>query len=382
MSTNYRKLFNITIGHRYYSDGKGSGDFELHPTSETSKLLKSHGMRFISGDMGNLILYRVEYNSTTSTFDPFISTMEMAANLKLRFVLTLKNPYFFNISKLKPNKPLRSSIFHFKTSTATQSGTLATGDARLLFLNPTELDCRNAAFTYNYGLVGRPLIGELWVKDENGNTVQRYTSTRNELNKYDAHVEMSRFPPGKYGLQEINRGTPEGSEKQFYFDPELTPASTFGIIEISLSSLWKDIHDFNAIASNNTPVELAIDFKERKEQWIYKIVFKKTPMPANLVTEPVTIEETWVRVATNRYHNARASDEMFFIQDGSPSLFEGHNMLQFKSVVSATDSSDKTIPLYQETKKNLNLKIDGDTAFGDLPNPDYKNLKNEVIIYV
>ncbi len=382
MSTTYRKLFSFNIKHRYYSDGVGLADFNIRPTMETLKVLKDHGMRFLSGPMGNHILYRVEYNDVTSNYDPFISTSEMAADLKLRFTLELKNAYFFNITKLVPTKPLRASLFYYAASTGIFSGTLASEDAVLEFADPVELDYRKPAFTHDFTLTGNPAIGHLQVLDAAGAIVQTYQPAINSENKYKAHIELSRLRPGKYALQKINAGTPEGAPEEFYFDPNINPSATFGMIELSKSSLWKDVHDFNAIAGNNDSIALEIGFKVRKVEWVYNVVFKKTALPTDLVAEPVTIEENWVKITGNRYHNSKSQDEMFFVQDGSPTLLDGYDSLKFKTVQSAIDFNDRKYPIYQETKRNLNLKIDGETAYGGIPNPDYKNLKNEVIIYV
>lgn len=382
MSTNYRKLFSIAINHSYYTNGNGASDFAIRPTAETLKLLNGHGMRFISGDAGNMILYRVNYNSGTGEFDPFISVPEMDANLRLRFYVELKNPYFFNITNLPSTKPLRSSLYFFAGSSAVFSGALTDGDAKLSFLAPDELACRKSAFTYTYTLAGNPTNGVLRLLDEAGNTVREYQSPRDTNDEFVAHVEMTRLKPGKYALQKVNSGALEGTAEAFYFDADLNPAATFGLIEIPQTSIWQNIHDFNAINGNNEAVEANISFAARSEQWIYKIVFKKTPIPVDLLIEPVTIEETWTPVVGNRYHAVEATDKMYFAQDGMPSTFEGYDMLKFKSVVSDLDDSNRNYPLYQETKRNLNLKIDTDTVLGGIPNPDFKNLKNEVIIYV
>jgi hypothetical protein len=110
-------------------------------------------------------------------------------------------------------------------------------------------------------------------------------------------------------------------------------------------------------------------------------VFKETDFPEDI--EDLTIDEQFVSIAPpplNRYHDADNPVQFYFFVDGDEQDFNGYKMLKFKST--DDEGEDLNYPIYEETKKNLNLKLDGDTLYGSLPNPDYKNLKNEVIIYV
>jgi hypothetical protein len=383
MSTAYRKLFNIGISHTYYTDGAGKVDFAVRPTSDTLRNLAGHHMRFVDNDAGLAVLYRVDGSGA-----PFITDAEISANLRLRFTIELKNAYFFNYTDLAITKELRNSVYYFDGSLVTSSGSLP--DLTLTFEAPEELDFRKGAFTYVFTLPGNPGTGTLRLIGPGGSIVQQYTVPRNENNEYIVHVEMSRFRPGRYALLRLDNGVPDGSEEPFYFDTEMNPAATFGVIEIGKGTLWSDVFNYNfdeyvdsLPPTNEVPayaaMQYVVAFSHRSEQWVYKVVFKKTALPSNL--NHVTIEELFAAIDGNRYHQSSGDYAFVFERDGGATDFDGYDMLTFKSIDGPLPNVTD-YPIFQETKKNLNLKIGGDTVYGGLPNPDYKNFKNEVIIYV
>lgn len=382
MANAFRKLYQIQVAHSYYTDQAGLRDFVVRALADTTQTLRDHRMRLIQNADGVYISYESLFNEGTGEYDPFITAAEVPDGMKLRLALELQNPWFFNftdMSGIADPKELRKSILYYTTSgaSATLAGTVPDYTSKLELATPEWLTFRKAAFSYPYTLAGNPATGELWLMGPTGAYIRSYKSALDETNGYTAFVEMSRLKPGRYSLQKVNQGVAEGAPEYFYFDPDINPAATFGVIELVKDATWGTLQAYNADPSNNGMIKVVISFQHRVETWSYKVVFKDTPLPldgSNPDYDEISISEFFAEVPGNRYHVNAGTDTFEFEVVPSLGSMNGYDMVEVLSV--------DEYPLYQETKKNLSLTVGSTEIYADLPNPDYKNLRTEVIIYV
>ncbi|MFN8393223.1 MAG: hypothetical protein U0176_00970 [Bacteroidia bacterium] len=381
MANAYRKLYRIQIAHSYYTDANGLRDFVVRPLADTVQMLRDHRMRFIQNVDGVYVSYESLFNEDTGDYDPFIPATEITDGTKIRLALELQNPWFFNftdLSGIADPKELRRSILFYTTVGATP--TMADPPdytASLALATPEWLTFQKAAFSYVYTLTGNPASGTLRLISPNGAVVRTYSSTRDEANKYTAFVEMSRLKPGRYSLQRVNEGVAEGDPEYFYFDPDINPAATFAVIELVKDETWETLQAYNADPSNNGMMKVVLSFQHRVETWNYKVVFKNTALPldgSDPDYDEISISEFFAEIPGNRYHVDSGTDTFEFEVVRALGTMNGYDMVEVLSV--------DEYPLYQETKKNLSLKVGETEIYADLPNPDYKNLRTEVIIYV
>lgn len=377
MSFYYRKLLTLNLTHGYYSGDGMTEDFTIKPTTATAEDLDANGLLFRNTDLGIIVFYRARNNS--GSIDPVRPATGMKDGTRFTFLLQLDNPYFYNFTDLPMTKSPRNSVYLYNSAAGVKTPDGGnTYTESIAFPAVTEVEFKAPVFAHTYTLTGNPPIGVLRLSGPDGNVIEDVASDKNDNDEYVAYFDLTRFPGGKYSLQRINDGTPEGSAVEFYHDPEVNPGITFGVIEIVKDVSWEEIQAHNSALNTNDGIRYDVAFANREDQWVYQVVFKYTEIPADLAD--VVIEETFVAIPGNRYHDDALTDQFFFKRDASATTFNGIDSLVFRSV----DNSDvaKDYPLYQEAKNNLNLKIEGATVYAGLPNPDYKNGKTEVIVYV
>ena len=98
----YKALFSVEFPHTFYSSGK-CPDIALQPSEDCAVLMKSLGLRFLSGDFGGKLYAKVD--SLDVIKNP------LAEGTKFTFLLRLKNNQFENITDLNTVKPAGSQYY-------------------------------------------------------------------------------------------------------------------------------------------------------------------------------------------------------------------------------------------------------------------------------
>lgn len=104
----YERLMQVSILHDYYNTSNDeSRDFEITPTTATQVLMKGLGLIFRAQTNGFSILYDKEREENLFRFlrrqteiEPRVSPPEWHIWTRLSFVLSLRNPYFINFTRM------------------------------------------------------------------------------------------------------------------------------------------------------------------------------------------------------------------------------------------------------------------------------------------
>ncbi len=104
----YERLMQVSILHNYYNTSNDkSRDFEIRPTTATQVLMKGLGLIFRPQANGFSILYDKEREENLFRFlrrqseiEPRVSPPEWHIWTRLSFVLSLRNPYFVNFTRM------------------------------------------------------------------------------------------------------------------------------------------------------------------------------------------------------------------------------------------------------------------------------------------
>lgn len=112
MNTTYQTLITISLGHEYFHDGRFTR-FNISPLAETAGYLNRRGLLYkITGNNFRLIL--------ENQIDPEARLNHLyEEKFKLRFALTITDPYFYNYTS-GLSAHISSSLYYFSNATASR----------------------------------------------------------------------------------------------------------------------------------------------------------------------------------------------------------------------------------------------------------------------
>lgn len=355
MNIIYSRLFEMSILHDFYQDGKGK-DFRLYPTQETASVLKKGRMLWRELSGGLVVLYRAEDDKTTP---------EVSLNLPvdLFFYLESKNPsQLFSITNLTkgPKKFSKGDLISFQNSTAAASTNAATPEKMAMDIWD---GLRTKSFISRVQLDPMPAKALLQVKDANG--VQISSGFDQSGNPLPLNLEVSPDSSGQFSF-EINL--------------KLQPEGNYSIIlrnEANTTDLWKKEYFLAADAFANSPLGVvkiayraapnhlygakefyALDFKRRSTKWTYFIVSQNEKV--DLASANISILDKGNPPGTpyavyNFQQIGAAPNAEIKVNDADTVIFK----------------SQVAIPFFENPKLNLELRrTPGNRVlFSHLPNP-------------
>ncbi len=365
MNILYNRLFNLTVFHDYYKDGKAKNIY-LKPTEQSSELLRDSRMLFRKIPGGVTVLYRTLDDETT----PFVNAGPVA---KLVFTLEtdrlreLLNITDFNQS---PSKKFKSgNVLYFKNDPAAASDDPdAPEDLAFELLDFLS----GSLFTYEFKVSSPPPpSGDvlLTLNDEDGTTLLNETVSKAEDDTYRLSIDLRGRKTGKYTLTVKNPSDSSVlSTTVFYMDDTLAGQNTTGIVSIAFDAATNRMYQ--------KTWAFALRLKRKSTVWKYFIVDKnkttdfdafrlsiedKAPSDPELPYAPPYV---FTRIGTE------PNDDV---------SINGLDTVIFKS------EAAKAIPFYEQPKFGLQLKkISSDPLdpvevilIQNLPNPRHNGLVKE-----
>lgn len=279
MNINYKRLFNLNIGHDYFKDGYDRF-VHLKPTRETERLLTNGKMLFKHLPNGITVLYR----ATDDEVSPFV---ELDTNQHFIFVMTTENiTGMMNITNLDESasrKFTSSNILYFKNDPSAASGNA--GNPEIISHELID-SLKGHLFTYNFSIAGNPASVLFRVADASGNLVSigknpdgtpfptTITLNINSNNSFSQQVDLRKLPKGKYTLTILNStGTTTLKEEEIYADDILAKQNILGIVAIEYESATDHLYD--------TTEEYLVQFRRAETTWKYYVINKSLKIDFN-----------------------------------------------------------------------------------------------------
>ncbi len=287
MNINYKRLFNLCIGHNYFSDGYARL-INLFPTKETESLLINGKMLLKTIPNGLTVLYRAEDDEVS----PFI---ELDSNQNFIFYIT------------SDNKSLLMNISDFDESTSRQYST-----QNILYFSNNPLNAStnknnpeiitheiidslcSRLFTYTFTIAGNPATVQMQVTDADGNLISigkgtdgiafptTLTLAISSANSYNQQVDLRSNKKGRYTITILDStGTTTLKEEEIYIDDILAGKNILGIVDIGYESITGHLY-------GNTE-EYLVQFQRAESLWKYYVLNKSENIDFN--TESFTIND-------------------------------------------------------------------------------------------
>lgn len=306
MNINYNRLFNLCIGHDYFTDGYDRF-VRLSLTTETETLLKNGKMLFKRLPHGITVLYKATDDEVT----PFVA---FEGDQHFEFAMYSDNPAgLMNITDLdeSPGRPYKASnILYFKNDPARASANSNNPE----IITHTLIDTLRAKlFTYSFALSGNPATALMRVTDAQGNPVSigneangtpfptTLTLSINSDNGFSQQVDLRNKQIGRYSITILNSaGTSTLLEEELYVDDSLPQHNILGIVDLVYTSASGHIY--------GDTEEYRLQFKRTETNWKYFVVNKRANIDFN--TESLFITDAGspngTRYITNQFTRAYA----------------------------------------------------------------------------
>ena len=240
----YKILFEVSLSHKYYS-GPFSKDYEIVISSSIRKLMKSYQLLFKKKVDGFIIL-----GKSAQLF--LISSSKKA--IKFRFGIQVKNRYFENFSKIRPQEPYMKYIFRNEVYQEINHGQLEIKEVMLHsgnYLSETNFNfCLQGNFQPN-----KVWGNELTISDENGNFFD---------GEIEEKTQLGQLLSDDYGSYQVKSSGVSKEDEIFYLEPDLK--KSWGIIEISLQTSANT--QFEKVLGSHYKIRL----DARKVFWTYYFV--------------------------------------------------------------------------------------------------------------
>lgn len=272
MNINYKRLFNLIIGHDYFKDGYDRF-VHLKPTLETKRLLKNGKMLFKPLPHGVTVLYRATEDEVT----PFV---ELEKDQHFTFVMTAENiTGLMNITNLDESATKifkSSSVLYFKNNPA--NATSNTGNPEIITHELLD-SVKGQLFTYSFSILGNPSSVLFRVANYKGDLVSigkntdgtpfptTITLNIHSENSFSQQVDLRNLLKGKYTITILN--TAETSilkEEVIYTDDALAKQNILGIVDI--------IYETSTNHMYGSTEEYIIQFRRADTTWRYFVVNK------------------------------------------------------------------------------------------------------------
>ena len=347
----YEILFSVNFKHDYYKTGY-SPDFTVVPSRVCRNMLNKNRMLFKETHQGFVVLGDVEKAGTD-----YVLKRGIADDLKLTFLMKLKNPYFTNYTDIPFSKD-ESMVYYFNNLEDHESD----GELRLADKNEIPKSASNATlikkkpkyYSHLFNGSGPEKTAVLTFIDE-GFYISQTASE--DAGKYHFNFDLSSYDPGRCEL------SVDGSGDRFYFAGDSYGEDVFGIIEVfnkpSVPAGYRLVNGSGVIQSR----EYIIPFTNRRTIWRYYVYDKFS----NTLNNPL--------LSMNGYDFGLES----FTNSNYP---EEYGLYKFTSGVQGSPDTEAAIPLTEKKIKNIKLtgEINGMSKdiIPNMPNPDVRIVKPEI----
>lgn len=385
MGFQHSVLFEIMLGHRYFSDAlDGNIALSIEPTPDTWELIRDYKLLFRSrpgkGSVyfkgnplpGDLVDPFLDFNDDYENFDEEHPTI-------FRFYIFCNDPNYLNYTELgvtnlnrkiiylrglrKPTAPFLSIPYPL-VEVLSENSTVET------------LSIQSSTFYYELqpdpGDIPNPITLE--ITDHLDITLQSIEVEYDAgSNVYRTQVDLSEYGRGKYVLKYNT------TEEGIYVDGFLFGRKPFAVLEIYKENWWENIPTTASYRTN--PLYYRVFFTARKSTWLYYIVLK-SGNHSPLATYEILDDET-SDPDDNRYLNGGMHLPPFVCNDVTPgggTQIDGYDARIFECTTGVPGLQE--IAYLTEAKPDLTLYKDSAPILTNLPNPGINSINAEIIIYV
>lgn len=364
MNIIYQRLFNLGIGHDYYTDQRAKG-VTLLPTPATATSLVNSKMLFKKVNNGIVVLYRALDDGLTPMID-------LGGDAKFTFYLSAdyKNE-FLNITDLDESVSRRyesSNIVYFTNDPAnasTDAGSPETITHRVIDSLESQL------FTYLFSLPAGPPEVLIRVTNALGSLVSvgkstdgtslptTLTLTKSEEDLYSQQIDLRNQPTGLYTI--TIRDIADANtlrEELVYADSELASRDVLGIVDIVYETATDHLY--------GDTEEYLLQFSRKETIWKYFVVDKNGKI--DLVANDLLVTDTGVG-------GGDPYDTYVFNREGD----EPHADIRVNNLDTIIFRSTAPIPFYEEPKLNLELRRNPGNlqVIANLPNPSHSGVTKD-----
>ena len=364
MNIIYQRLFNLGIGHDYYTDQRAKG-VTLLPTPATATSLVNGKMLFKKVNNGIVVLYRALDDGITPMID-------LGGDAKFTFYLSAdyKNE-FLNITDLDESVSRRyesSNIVYFTNDPAnasTDAGSPETITHRVIDSLESQL------FTYLFSLPAGPPEVLIRVTNAPGSLVPVGKSTdgtplpttltlsKSEEDLYSQQIDLRNQPTGLYTI--TIRDIADANtlrEELVYADSELASRDVLGIVDIVYETATDHLY--------GATEEYLLQFSRKETVWKYFVVDKNGKI--DLVANDLLVTDTGAG-------GGDPYDTYVFNREGD----EPHADIRVNNLDTIIFRSTAPIPFYEEPKLNLELRRNPGNlqVIANLPNPSHSGVTKD-----
>ncbi len=364
MNIIYQRLFNLGIGHDYYTDQRAKG-VTLLPTPATATSLVNGKMLFKKVNNGIVVLYRALDDGITPMID-------LGGDAKFTFYLSAdyKNE-FLNITDLDESVSRRyesSNIVYFTNDPAnasTDAGSPETITHRVIDSLESQL------FTYLFSLPAGPPEVLIRATNASGSLVPVGKSTdgtplpttltlsKSEEDLYSQQIDLRNQPTGLYTI--TIRDIADANtlrEELVYADSELASRDVLGIVDIVYETATDHLY--------GDTEEYLLQFSRKETVWKYFVVDKNGKI--DLLANDLLVTDTGAG-------GGDPYDTYVFNREGD----EPHADIRVNNLDTIIFRSTAPIPFYEEPKLNLELRRNPGNlqVIANLPNPSHSGVTKD-----
>jgi hypothetical protein len=240
----YKVLFEVSLSHNFYL-GSFSKDYEIVMSSSIRTMMKSYQLLFKKKADGFIIL-----GKSAQLF--LISSSKKA--IKFRFGIQVKNRYFENFSKIRPQEPYMKYLFRNEVYQESADGQLEIQEVIL------HSDNYLSETNFNFCLQGNFQPTKVWgneltISDENGNYFE---------GEIEENTQLGQLLIDDFGSYKVKSSHATKEDEIFYVEPDLK--KSWGIIEISFQTSANT--QFEKVLGSHFKIKL----DARKVFWTYYFV--------------------------------------------------------------------------------------------------------------
>ncbi|AXT53598.1 hypothetical protein D1818_23245 [Aquimarina sp. BL5] len=365
MNIKYNRLFNLSITHEYYKNGINE-DVKLKPDSKTKELLANGKLLFKT--LGNSFI--VLYKAASDNISPFI---DLGKDVNFRFYITVeRSDEFLNITKLDTsNKYVAGNKVYFSNDP-----TMASSDKNAPeILNHILVDkAFGKLFTYSFSLSTNHTKTKLEVENDQGQLVSigkdtdgndlptTIELTREDLKVFNQQIDLRNKPAGIYKIiiKNMAGDIPPLREETVLIDNEAINQGVLGVLDIKYNTASNHMYGDTEF--------YRLQFDRKSTFWKYFIINKSNNIDLSIPATSLSIEDS-ISGGGTAYVNVN------FIREGD----EPHLTTKIKGYDTVIFKSDDTIPIFEEPKLNVALRLQPEdkVLVDHLPNPPFNTVEKE-----
>jgi hypothetical protein len=229
MKLTYRKLLGIRLRHSFYRSGDSTGDLEVRPTGETSRLLTDYGIVFRPAPHGADLFARVE----PDTAPPALYTPLDIDELRLHFTLTTLHPWMGNVTSLPAHRPGRT-VFYWNNLRDDQSGGRLHLSDSVAAARVGPALTQVAGETLEYPFASAVSSAEIRIDDLFGNRLATIPFNLGSETTRAYRLDLTGIAglvPGRYRAHDSH-----GGSLSFFYTPVPLPKRLLGVVEVFSST--------------------------------------------------------------------------------------------------------------------------------------------------